>query len=75
MDCLNFTKHNNKFNFESQDHDNFKNFNGAKKIMHFLPVAKDLLEKLNQLPAVQKITEERKAGNAEFKKYLASYKR
>jgi glutathione S-transferase len=40
-----------------------------------LPVAKDLLEKLNQLPAVQKITEERKAGNAEFKKYIASYKR
>jgi glutathione S-transferase len=45
------------------------------ELLDALPAAKTLLEQLNLLPAVQKIMEERKAGSAEFKKYIASYKR
>jgi glutamyl-tRNA synthetase len=35
MDCLNFRKHNGKFEFDSIEHDKYKS--QGKKIMHFVP--------------------------------------
>jgi glutamyl-tRNA synthetase len=42
MDCLNFTKKGNKFNFHSKDYEYYK-VNG-KKIIHWLPVQKGLVD-------------------------------
>ncbi|MAG91883.1 glutamate--tRNA ligase [Candidatus Woesearchaeota archaeon] len=42
MDCINFKKHKGKFVFDSKDYQNYKKH--GEKIIHWLPVEKDLVK-------------------------------
>lgn len=58
MDCLNFVKKKNQFIFDSLDYDKYKKY--GEKIIHWLPVQKDLLKVEVLMP-----TKEVKKGLAE----------
>lgn len=59
MDCLNFRKTKGKYVFDSLEHEHYKD--KGKKIMHFLPVSKDLIDAeilMNDISVVKGIAEQ-----------------